>query len=132
MRHGDPEDRRDSPEPFDGARELLLGDTGRHEQITGAPQVAKNELEPELVDLVDRDEQRLLVRYLLVISGQALLEREEFFNPDVVPVRGRSWLHGEREYSPWRAAMRADGVVPARTARRWRQRRLGSALRPQS
>ncbi len=89
VRHGDPEDRRDAPEPLHGAGQLLLGDTGRHEQITRAPQVPQDQLEPELIDLMNGDEQRLLVRDLLVLSGEPLLKREEFFNSDVVPVGRR-------------------------------------------
>ncbi|HZU83225.1 MAG TPA: hypothetical protein VE987_09925 [Polyangiaceae bacterium] len=77
-----------------GRGERLLGHVRAREQLAHADHLAQHELEPELVDLVHRDEHDLVVGQLGLALGAARLERKQRLDADVAPVGQRLLAHG--------------------------------------
>ena len=59
---------------------------GHEPDLPGLDELADDELEPELVDLVDDDEEGLVVVDLALVVVEAALQGEELFDADVLPV----------------------------------------------
>jgi hypothetical protein len=66
--------------------ELDVGHRVLAEHGAGRGELAQDELEPELVDLVHDDEERLVVADLALVVVEPALEREELLDVDVLPV----------------------------------------------
>jgi len=88
VRVGVAQDRHRPAQAAHAARELLLGDVRGEEEIARGAQLAQHELERELEELVHGDEEHLLVGQLPLVLLEALLEREQLLDADVVPVAG--------------------------------------------
>ena len=80
------QDRDDPLAPVDRAGHLALIDPFRAEQVSNRGQLAQDELEPELVDLVHRDEEDLVVAQGRLVVLKPALQGQQVVDTDVVPV----------------------------------------------
>ena len=91
------EDGGDAAQACGRSRELLLGDPVTDEQVAGRQQLVADELEPQLEDLMDRDEQELLVLEGRLVPLEPALQGQQLLHLDVVPVgRPARRAHGGR------------------------------------
>ena len=65
------------------------------EKVSHVHELAQNELEPELVDLMHDDEKHFVVRERALVVFNAGLKRKNVFDVDVIPIRGRFAGHAQ-------------------------------------
>jgi hypothetical protein len=67
------EQQHRATQPPDRARQRLLGHVLRRKQVAHRDQLAQRELEPQLIDLVDRDEHDLVIREVRLRGRETVL-----------------------------------------------------------